>query len=285
MEFLIISGLSGAGKTQVIRIVEDLGYYCVDNMPPLLITKFAEMCLGLKGKINKVAFVIDIRGGEFFGELFQGLTLLEKLRYKYQILFLEANDDVLISRYKESRRKHPMASKNMLVSDAIAKERAILSEVREKADFIIDTSNLSVKDLRKRLIESLLEDTKKEGMSVNIVSFGYKYGILQDADLVFDVRFLPNPFYIPELKAHTGKDKNVSDFVLSYEQSKTFLNRLIDMIDYLLPFYQEEGKSQLVIGIGCTGGKHRSVTIAIELFKHLINGKFHTTINHRDIHK
>lgn len=283
MKFVIVTGLSGAGKTQTIQAMEDMGFYCIDNMPPKLIPNFIEICY--QSKLNKVAVVTDLRGGEMFQDIYVTLKNLKSSSYDFEILFLTAGDETLLKRYKETRRRHPLLSGNMTVIEAINREREILSEIRSLSDYIIDTSNLSATELKNQ-IKSIFSGNKHyEGIITHIVSFGFKYGIPMDADLVFDVRFLPNPFYVPELKEMTGNDKPVSDFVMKYEQSQTFLKMLCDMVSYLLPYYIEEGKSQLVICIGCTGGKHRSVTIANELYKYLKNTNHNVFIRHRDSKK
>ena len=285
MRFIIITGLSGAGKTQVIRCLEDLDYYCIDNMPPALIPKFAEICYSSNGKINKVAMVIDIRGGDMFSELFNELNTLKASGYNYEVLFLEANNEALVKRYKETRRMHPLARDGRLI-DGIEKERDILEYVRKKANHILDTSSYTTSQLKNAVTEIFEGDENgRGGIVVNIQSFGFKYGIVLDGDLVFDVRFLPNPYYKEKLKNHTGLDNDVQEYVLKFEQTQEFIKRLNDMMAYLLPYYIEEGKSQLVIGIGCTGGKHRSVTIAIQLYNFLKENGYNAIISHRDIMK
>ncbi len=284
MRFIIITGLSGAGKTQVIRCMEDLGYYCIDNMVPALIPKFAEICYSSNGKIDKVALVIDIRGGDMFHELFNELNSLKSSGYNYEILYLEADNEALVKRYKESRRMHPLAKDGRLL-EGIQKERDLLEFVKRKANHVIDTSNLKNQELKQQIKELFESNSANGGIVVNIQSFGFKYGIVLDGDLVFDVRFLPNPFYIEGLREHTGLEDDVQDYVLDFHQTKEFINKLIDMLEYLLPYYTEEGKSQLIIGIGCTGGKHRSVTIAIKLFEYLKSKGVNAVISHRDINK
>ncbi len=284
MRFIIITGLSGAGKTQVIRCLEDMDYYCIDNMPPALIPKLAEIFYASNGKIDKVAMVIDIRGGDMFAELFNELNNLKASGYSYDVLFLDAKDDVLVKRYKESRRMHPLARDGRLI-DAIHKEREILEYVKNKANHIVDTSNLSTTQLKETIREIVSEDGDSRSIVINVTSFGYKYGIIIDGDLVFDVRFLPNPYYKDELKHHTGLEENVSSYVLKFEQTQTFLEKLKDMVTYLIPYYIEEGKSQLVIGIGCTGGHHRSVTLATELYKYLKENGYNAVVTHRDIQR
>ncbi|WHH60475.1 RNase adapter RapZ [Petroclostridium sp. X23] len=284
MRFVIITGMSGAGKSQTIRCMEDLGYYCIDNMPPALMPKFAEICFQSQGKIEKVALVIDIRGGDLFSELFNGLDALRDAGYTYEILFLEASDEVLIKRYKETRRKHPLAVEGRVV-EAVEAERKLLENVRKRADHIIDTSNLLPRQLKEQLNDIFIQGKQYQGIIITILSFGFKYGIPLDSDLVFDVRFLPNPYYISTLKQHTGLNNDVKDYVLKWPQATEFLNKLEDMMDFLIPHYIEEGKSQLVVSIGCTGGKHRSVTIAEALGKYLVEKNHRVVMSHRDAEK
>lgn len=284
MRFMIITGLSGAGKTQVIRCLEDMDYYCIDNMPPALIPKLAEIFYASNGKIDKIAMVVDIRGGDMFSELFNELNNLKASGYSYDVLFLDAKDDVLVKRYKETRRMHPLARDGRLI-DAIKKEREILEYVRNKANHIIDTSNLSTAQLKETVREIASEGGAERSIVINVTSFGYKYGIVLDGDLVFDVRFLPNPYYKDELKHHTGLEECVSSYVMKFEQTQKFLEKLKDMVSYLIPYYIEEGKSQLVIGIGCTGGHHRSVTLAMELYRFLKENGYNAVVTHRDIQR
>lgn len=281
MRFIIITGLSGAGKSQVIRCMEDLGYYCIDNLPSALIPKFAEICYSSNGKIDKVALVIDIRGGDMFLELLNELNCLKSSGYNYEILFLEAQDEILVQRYKESRRMHPLAKDGRLL-EGIKKERRLLEFVRRKANHVIDTSELKTQELKER-IKELVEVNPKNGLVVNIESFGFKYGIVLDGDLVFDVRFMPNPYYIETLKDKTGIDSNVQEYVLKWPQAKEFINKVVEIIEYLLPYYTEEGKSQLIIGIGCTGGKHRSVAISQKLYEILRQKGVNVVVSHRDM--
>ncbi len=283
MKFVIITGLSGAGKTQVIHFMEDLGYYCVDNMPPVLLGKFVEICNSSGGKIDKVALVIDIRGGDMFHELLNEIESLESMGCNFEILFLEADDDVLVKRYKETRRKHPLAKDGASLLDGIREERKILDEVKKRADNVINTSNIKTTMLKTVVQEIFDVDGNNGGIVINVQSFGYKYGIIIDGDLVFDVRFLPNPFYEEDLKEHTGLEECVQEYVMKFEQTNEFLEKLEDMIKYLVPYYIEEGKTQLVIGIGCTGGKHRSVTLAIKLYEYLKKIGYNTIITHRDV--
>ncbi|WP_029452227.1 RNase adapter RapZ [Clostridium algidicarnis] len=285
MRFLIVTGLSGAGKSEATRNLEDLGYFCVDNLPPTLIPKFAEVCIQSQGKLEKIALVIDIRGGLFFDALFESLVYLKKNDFKYEILFLEATDEVLVKRFKESRRSHPLAKDGRLTK-GIALERGRLKEVKEKSDNIIDTSNLSIKELREK-INSIYGDggDKSKDLSITILSFGFKYGIPLDADLVFDVRFIPNPFYIPELKKFSGLDNQVKEYVLKHDETKGFVSRLEDMLEFLIPNYIKEGKKQLIVAIGCTGGRHRSVAISRLIYDNLVSEGINANIDHRDINE
>ncbi len=284
MKFTIVTGLSGAGKSLVMKAMEDLGWYCVDNMPPELIPKFAEIYHRSAEPTDKAALVCDIRGGKLFRDLTGSLDELAELGYDYEILFLEASDEALIKRYKETRRAHPLAEGGR-IADGIRKERVMLEEIRQKATHVIDTSNLSQSQLKAQIAAIYGTEFEFKGMLVHVVSFGFKNGIPLDADMVFDVRFLPNPFYIPELKQQTGLQTSVHDYVMNHPQSQTFLEMLVNMTNYLLPYYINEGKSQLVIAIGCTGGHHRSVTIAEELYKAIQKAKYNVVISHRDIQK
>ena len=280
MKLFVITGMSGAGKTTAIRFLEDSGFFVVDNIPPAFLTKFAELCLVSGGKLDKAAIVCDSRVGNFFGGLKEALSELDESGINYEILFFEADDNTLIRRYKETRRKHPLQGDKTLVQ-AINDERSMMKDIRELADEIIDTTNTAPKLLIQKLKEVFLVDSQNTEMKVNIISFGFKYGIPLDADLVFDVRFLPNPFYIPELKEHNGTEACVSDYVMSFKEAQDFYARLIDMIEYLLPLYAEDSRATLVIAVGCTGGQHRSVTIAEKLYKDL-SKKYNAMIEHRD---
>ena len=285
MRFVIVTGLSGAGKTQAIRSLEDLGYFCVDNLPPTLIPKFAEACYKTDGRINKIALVIDIRGGEFFDDLFESLNYIKDQNYKYEILFLEASDEVLVKRFKEARRNHPLSLSGRILN-GIALERARLKEVKDVANNIIDTSKFTNMDLRREITRIYGdEDQVKAQLTITVVSFGFKYGIPLDSDLLFDVRFLPNPYYIPELRGFSGNDKPVYDFVLEFEQTKEFISKLGDMLEFLIPHYTKEGKRQLIISIGCTGGRHRSVSIANSIYKLLEKNGHKVNVDHRDIYE
>ena len=283
MRFVIVTGLSGAGKTQATRSLEDLGYFCVDNLPPTLISKFAEACAQSGGNIEKVALVIDIRGGVFFNDFFDTLNYLKRNEFKYEILFLEASDEVLIKRFKETRRSHPL-SPNGRVLTGITKEREKLREIKDISDIIIDTSKYEIRHLREKINEYYGDNKNPERqLSVTVLSFGFKYGIPVDSDLVFDVRFIPNPFYIPELKQYSGNDEPVKEYVLKQEETIIFVDKLIDMLKYLIPNYRKEGKRQLIISIGCTGGRHRSVAIANEVHRRLTEENYNTKIEHRDV--
>lgn len=281
MRFLIVTGMSGAGKSSVLKFLEDLDYFCVDNLPPALIPKFAEVCTKAEGDIDKIALGIDIRGGRLFDDLFMSIQEISG-DYECQIVFLDASDDVLIKRYKETRRSHPLA-KNERIETGIEKERALLLEVKKRANYIIDTSQTLTRHLKEKINDIFVEDKKFSSLMITVLSFGFKYGVPQDADLVFDVRFIPNPFYIAELKEQTGADKAVREYVLSWPVSNVFLEKLVDMSEFLIPNYVAEGKNQLVIAIGCTGGKHRSVALANELYNTLQKHGQSVIIKHRDI--
>ncbi len=283
MKFIIITGMSGAGKSQVVKALEDLGCYCVDNMPPELIPKFAEIYHRSAKPQDMAALVCDIRGGDLFRELDANLDQLSELGYDYEILFLEASEEVLLKRYKETRREHPLSIGGRIM-DGVRRERTLLNDIRKRATHIVDTSGMSTAQLKAH-IASIYGGARDFSMTIHVVSFGFKYGIPLDADLVFDVRFLPNPFYIPELREHTGLETCVRDYVMDYAQSREFVKKLVDMMEYLIPHYEKEGKAQLVIGIGCTGGHHRSVTIAEELHKQLLRSGHHVLASHRDIQK
>lgn len=284
MRFIIITGVSGAGKSHAAKILEDLGFFCVDNLPPALIPKFAEVCFQSKGKMDKIAMVIDIRGGDLLNDLFPGLAALKDAGFSYEILFLEASDDVLIKRFKESRRAHPLAQDGRLIR-GIREERRILHGIKEKANFIVDTSNLTPRQLKEEIANIVIEGKNFEGLIINVISFGFKYGIPTDCDLVFDVRFIPNPFYISSMKKLSGRHESVKEFVLKCRETEGFLSKVGDLLEFLIPNYIKEGKSQLVIGIGCTGGKHRSVAIADALYRMLADKQHRVVIDHRDIEK
>lgn len=285
MRFVILTGVSGAGKSTALKILEDLGFFCVDNLPIKLITKFAELTFVPNSEINKVALGIDIRSGDALNELESILENMSAKNYMYEILFLDANDETLVKRYKETRRKHPLADNNR-VDKGIVLERKKLEFLKKQADYIIDTSKLLTRELKFELEEIFVKNKEFKSLFITILSFGFKYGIPNDSDLVFDVRFLPNPYYIDELKQKTGNDIEVQNFCMQYEVSKQFIDKLEDMVNFLIPNYIAEGKNQLVISIGCTGGKHRSVTLANELYNRLNNkGDYGLKIEHRDIQK
>lgn len=281
MRFVIVTGLSGAGKTEATKSLEDMGYFCVDNLPPKLIPKFAEACNS--GQIEKVALVIDIRGGVFFDDLFESLMYLKANEFKYEILFLDSSDEILVKRFKEARRSHPLSQQGRVLT-GINQERNKLREVKDRADIIIDTSKYAIRDLREKINEYYGDSKLPERqLSITVLSFGFKYGIPVDSDLVFDVRFIPNPFYIPELKQFSGNDEPVKQYVLEQEETKGFVTRLEDMITFLIPNYIKEGKRQLILSIGCTGGRHRSVAIANAIHEQLLKDNFDSRIEHRDI--
>ncbi|MDW7652049.1 MAG: RNase adapter RapZ [Bacillota bacterium] len=284
IRFVIITGLSGAGKSQAIRSFEDLGYFCIDNLPPMLIPKFAELAAQSQGKINRIALVSDIRGGDFFTSLLEALEMLEGVGFDYEILFLEADDDVLIRRFKETRRRHPLASQGSIL-EGLKEEKRLLADIRSKADKIINTSALAPQQLKEEITSLYAPDSEQENILITLVAFGFKYGIPLDADLVFDVRFLPNPHYVEHLRPLTGNNQEVKDYVWKWTVTHKFFQKLIDLIQFLVPCYIKEGKPQLVVAIGCTGGKHRSVSIVNELEK-MLNGKNYRVIKeYRDIQK
>ncbi|BCZ49125.1 nucleotide-binding protein [Clostridium gelidum] len=283
MRFVIVTGLSGAGKTQATRALEDLGYFCVDNLPPKLISKFAEMCAQSGGNIEKIALVIDIRGGIFFDDFLETLNYLKQNEFKYEILFLEATDEVLIKRFKETRRSHPLSPDGRVLT-GITQEREKLREIKNLADIMIDTSKYEIRHLREKINQAYGDNIHpKKQLSVTVLSFGFKYGIPVDSDLVFDVRFIPNPFYIPELKQYSGNDEPVKEYVLKQAETVNFIEKLVDMLKYLIPNYIKEGKRQLIISIGCTGGRHRSVAIANEVYELLNKENYNARIEHRDV--
>ena len=285
MDFLIVTGMSGAGKSTAVEVLEDIGYYCIDNIPPMLIPKFLELCLQSSHRLDKLAMVVDVRGRELFAGLTESLASLNRQRIGYRILFLDAADEVLQLRFKETRRKHPMLGGQVgELSQAIEKERGLLGQLRQAADYYIDTSKLSVAQLREQISDIFLRD-KADGMLITCMSFGFKYGLPSDADTVFDVRCLPNPFYLPELREKTGLDGEVYNYVMDSPVSQEFAQKISAMMDFLIPHYQAEGKSQLVIAVGCTGGKHRSVTFARYLYDHLKSRGNNVVIAHRDLQK
>lgn len=283
MRFVIVTGMSGGGKRTALKMLEDIGFYCVDNLPVALIEKFVELIVTPNSEITKVALGLDVRAGQPFEEVEHILENLRKNGYSFDMLFMEAADPVLLKRYKESRRMHPLSPEGR-VEEGICKERKILEPIREISDYVIDTSKLLTRELKEELDRIFLKNEEYNSLMVTVMSFGFKYGIPADADLVFDVRFLPNPFYIDELKHKTGEDREVRDYVMGFLEAKEFSDKLTDMIRFLIPNYVKEGKYQLVIAVGCTGGKHRSVTLANELYRRLKDhGEYGLTISHRDI--
>lgn len=283
MEFVIISGLSGAGKSKTASFLEDMGFYVVDNMPAPLIPRFAGLCMAGQGRYDRVALVTDIRGGQTFDGLFEALDELTKMGCAYKILFVEAATEAIINRYKETRRLHPLAKNGRSLDDAVRQEREALLPVRRRAEYIIDTTALSTAKLRGEVLRLFRSGTSVPDMTVNVISFGFKHGIPIEADLVFDVRFLPNPFYIAELRDQTGLDEEVYNFVFGYQQTKDFMARLEGLIGFLLPQYVEEGKTVLVVAVGCTGGHHRSVAVTRALAEFIRQKGYTATENHRDM--
>jgi len=283
MQFVIVSGLSGAGKSKTASFLEDLGFYCVDNMPADLIPQFAQLCLATKGRYERVALVTDVRGSLTFEGLFRALDGLDQMRLTYTILFIEANTDVIIKRYKETRRKHPLMRDGSSLEAAVARERELLEPIRNRANAILNTSALSTAKLKGEIINLVAGDQRDRAMTVSVVSFGFKHGLPMDADLVFDVRFLPNPYYIAELKHKTGLDAEVRDFVFSYQQTKDFVQKVEELLAMCLPSYVDEGKTNLVIAVGCTGGKHRSVSVANALADFIVKKGYATDVSHRDL--
>ena len=280
---MIVTGMSGGGKSTALKMLEDAGFYCVDNLPVSLIEKFVELISMPNSEISKVALGLDVRTDQSFEDTTRILKQLKQKGYKFEILFMEAGENVLIKRYKETRRVHPLALDGR-VEDGVRMERKVLENVRRNADYVIDTSNLLTRELKEELDRIFVENGEYNSLMVTVMSFGFKYGIPADADLVFDVRFLPNPFYIDELKEKTGNDKEVQDYVMNHAESEAFMNKLTDMIQFLIPNYVKEGKNRLVIAIGCTGGKHRSVTLANELYKRMKDkGNYGMKLYHRDV--
>lgn len=284
IRFVIVTGMSGAGRGSALRMLEDMGYFCVDNLPVPLIPKLTKVFIGESKSIDRVALGIDIRNQEGLSELNDILEAMKEAGYRYEILFLEADSNVLIKRYKETRRNHPLALQGR-VDKAIEAERVELELIKKKADYILDTSHMLVRDLKQEIDKIFLDKTEYENFFVTILSFGFKYGIPEDSDLVFDVRFLPNPYYIPELKPLTGNDSDVYEYVMTTEQATIFLKQLFQMIQFLIPNYIIEGKNQIVISIGCTGGKHRSVSMANALAKKMNKLPYGLKVEHRDIEK
>ena len=283
MEFVIISGLSGAGKSKTASFIEDMGFYVVDNMPAPLIPKFAELCMAGQGKYQRVALVTDIRGGHTFDDLFEALSALKEMGCVYKILFVEAAPEAIIKRYKETRRIHPLSRDGRSLAQAVQEERDALQPVRQRSEYIIDTTALSTAKLRGEVLRLFGDGQVPHAMSINVISFGFKYGIPIEADLVFDVRFLPNPYYITELRSQTGLDEPVRSFVFNYQQTRDFMTHLEDLMNFLLPQYVAEGKTVLVIAVGCTGGQHRSVAVTRALAEFIRRKGYDASENHRDM--
>ncbi len=283
MRFVVVTGMSGGGKSTALKMLEDTGFYCVDNLPVSLVEKFVELVSMPGSEVSKVALGLDVRSDQFFEDTTRILEQLKQKGCKLEILFMEADENVLIKRYKESRRIHPLAMDGR-VEDGVRRERDVLGTVRRNADYVIDTTNLLTRELKEELNRIFVEDAAYNSLMVTVMSFGFKHGIPADADLVFDVRFLPNPFYIDELKPKTGNDKEVQDYVMSFREAEVFMEKLTDMIQFLIPNYVKEGKYRLVAAIGCTGGKHRSVTLANELYRRMKDqGTYGIKLYHRDV--
>lgn len=286
MRFVIVTGMSGAGKSTALKMLEDVGYFCVDNLPVPLIPKMADLLRVPGTEINKAALGVDIRSGQNFRELEKVLDELDITGLRYEILFLESSDNVLVKRYKETRRSHPLSGSDSRVDQGIQRERGQLKFLKKRADYLIDTSHMLTRELKAELNKIFVQNKEYKNLYISVLSFGFKYGIPNDADLVFDVRFLPNPYYIEELRSKSGNDREVREYVMNNDKAEEFLKKLVDMVEFLIPNYIVEGKTQLVIGIGCTGGKHRSVTLANELFEQLKDTDVYgIRIEHRDIEK
>ncbi|MBO1721559.1 RNase adapter RapZ [Extibacter sp. GGCC_0201] len=286
MRFVIVTGMSGAGKSTALKMLEDVGYFCVDNLPVPLIPKMADLLRVPGTEINKAALGVDIRSGQNFRELEKVLDELDITGLRYEILFLESSDNVLVKRYKETRRFHPLSGSDSRVDQGIQREREQLKFLKKRADYLIDTSHMLTRELKAELNKIFVQNKEYKNLYISVLSFGFKYGIPNDADLVFDVRFLPNPYYIEELRSKSGNDREVREYVMNNDKAEEFLKKLVDMVEFLIPNYIVEGKTQLVIGIGCTGGKHRSVTLANELFEQLKDTDVYgIRIEHRDIEK
>lgn len=282
MKLVLITGLSGAGRSQTMKAMEDIGYYCIDNLPPVLIPKFVELCAKNMDSFSKVALVTDIRGGKFFDDLDDSISYLRKSGYSFEMVFLEASNGVLIKRFKEARRAHPLLPEGS-IEEGIELEREKLRYLRDMADRIIDTSNFNISQFRKELYKVYLEGIETGNMTISVVSFGFKKGLPIEADFVFDVRVLPNPFYIEELKKLTGNEKSVQDYVMKFPESEKYFEKIKNMVEFLIPLSIKEGRSQLVIAIGCTGGQHRSVTFANKLTKYLDDNNHRVSVTHREI--
>lgn len=286
MRFVIVTGMSGAGKSTALKMLEDVGYFCVDNLPIPLVPRLGELLMVPSTEINKIALGLDVRSGQSFSEMETALSKLDAMKISYEVLFLDASDNVLVKRYKETRRTHPLAGPDR-IDQGIRRERKELEFLRKRSTWLIDTSRMLTRELKKEINRIFVENKEYKNLYITVLSFGFKYGIPSDADLVFDVRFLPNPYYIEELRPKSGNDSEVRDYVMNNEKAGEFLEKLVDMIRFLIPNYIAEGKTQLVIAVGCTGGKHRSVTLANELFRVLQKEEvdYGIKIEHRDIEK
>lgn len=285
MSLVVVTGMSGAGKSKAINTLEDMGYYCVDNLPPRFLVPFADL-YGMADKkgTKRIATVVDVRGKEMFSDFFEAMDALKKKDYPYKIMFLDAEDAVLRKRYKETRRVHPLIEgDDLTLEEAIRKERMLMQQTKDISDYVIDTSSLLPAELKQRIMSILEHDKETNNMLIQLISFGYKHGLPAEADLVFDVRFLPNPYYLPELKEHNGMEQCIRDYVLGFPESVDFRDRLLGLMDFLLPLYQREGKSQLEIAFGCTGGKHRSVLFTEILKEHLLKQNYRVLTEHRDV--
>ncbi len=286
MRCVIVTGMSGAGKSTALKMLEDVGYFCVDNLPVPLIPKMADLLRVPGSELNKAALGVDIRSGQSLAEMAKVLEELDGAGMKYEILFLESSDHVLIKRYKETRRFHPLAGNDGRVDEGIHKERERIKFLKGRADYLVDTSHMLTRELKRELNKIFVENKEYKNLYISVLSFGFKYGIPPDSDLVFDVRFLPNPYYIEELRPQSGNDREVREYVMNNEKAAEFLGKMTDLVEFLIPNYVQEGKTQLVIAIGCTGGKHRSVTLANELFESLSkNENYGIRVEHRDIGK
>lgn len=283
-QLIIMTGMSGAGKSRALQILEDMGYFCVDNLPPVLIPKFAEICREGGPKVQHAALVVDIRGGEFFTSLVDALQQLAAGGYHYRLLFLDATDNVLVRRYKETRRAHPLAPRDRILQ-GLQKERALLRGIKEQAASVIDTSELALQGLKGLLQQQFKNYSTAEGFNITVVSFGFKFGTPLDLDMMLDVRFLPNPFYLDELKHSSGRVPAVSEYIGKWDVTKEFMQKLTELVDFLTPHYEQEGKQQWVIGVGCTGGMHRSVWVAEALSRHFKEAGYSVSTEHRDLFK
>ena len=284
LEVIIVTGLSGSGKSVAIRALEDNGYFCIDNLPALLIPKFIDLCEGYNEGITRIALGVDLRAGQFLQALPQVLADMRHAGHHVQVLFFDASDEVLLRRFSETRRPHPLAGEEP-IQEGISRERKALEAMRELADKVIDTSDLNVHELKREMEQRFCQAPYSRSMNVFLTSFGYKYGIPHDTDMILDVRFLPNPYFVSELRAHDGLETEVEEYVLKNEETRTFLDRLYSLLEFALPLYEREGKSSLTLALGCTGGRHRSVVLVEELHKRLGGGKFRIHVKHRDIDK